>query len=124
MEEEDQNDESNREAFLDQLVFQIIDRTLDERRAVIHSDNLDAFWQPALETMKFLLHTFDHRQRILAIAHHHDAGHSFAFAIEFDNAAPEGRAFDNPGDMAQLDGGAILCLDHDLFEIKFLIDIA
>ena len=42
MQEENQDDERNCNAFLDQFVFQVLDRAFDQGRAVIDRDDLDA----------------------------------------------------------------------------------
>ena len=124
MQQKNQDDEGDREAFLHQLMLQIVDGTFDEGRAVVDGDDLHAFRQTTLQAGKFRLHPSDHIQRILAISHDDDAGYRLAFTVELNDTTAQCRSFDDACKIAQLNRCAAFGFQHNLFEIYTVIDIA
>ena len=96
MQEEDQNDQRHRDAFFQQLFFQVFHRAFDKRRAVIHCDDLNPFRQAALEVSKFGFDPLNNGQCILAVAHDHDPGNRFALAIQLHDTTAKRGAFNDP----------------------------
>ena len=88
MQQEHDADQRNDGAFLDEGVPQVLDRGMDQRRAVIDRLNLHALRQAAGKLGKPLFHVVDHVERVGAEALQHDAARDFALAIELGEAAP------------------------------------
>ncbi len=87
VEQEHRADQRNDDEFLDQLALQRVHGPLDQRRAVIRSDYLDALRQAALEFGQPLLDPLDRRERVLAPAHDDDAADDFALAVQIGDSA-------------------------------------
>ncbi len=71
------------------MTVEVVDRALDQTRAVVHRNDLDAFGQTGLQRLQLLLHRGDRLQRVLARAHHDHAAGGFAFAVEFADTASQ-----------------------------------
>ena len=98
--------------------FRLVDGFLDEVRAVVGRDDLHAFRQRRLQVLHLRLHALDHVERVLAVAHDHDAADRVAHAVEVADAAADLRAERDVRHVAQEDRrAAVAGLHHDLFEI-------
>ncbi len=60
------------------LCVEVLDRALDQRRAVVDRDDLDALRQAAPDLLELPLHAADDVERVLAGAHDDDAADDFA----------------------------------------------
>ncbi len=117
VQQEDDADQRDDEAFLDKRGFERGDGALDEVGAVVDGNDLGAVRQAVLDLGKARLDVLDDRQRILPIALDGDAGDHLALAIQLGDAAPlVGRKLD-AGHVAQQHGRAAFGLEHDLFDI-------
>ena len=81
------------------LSFTVSMAASDQLGAVVGGDDLHALGQRGLELVQLRLHPVDDVERVLALAHHHDAAHHVALAVEVGDAAPHLRA--------QRDGGHV-----------------
>ena len=117
-------DERDGDAFLDELVLEVIDRTLDQGRAIVDRDDLDASGQTPLQFGELGLHPIDDLQRVLAVAHDDHAGHGLALAIQFDDTAPQRWPLDHARHVRQQHGRAVLSIDDDVLEIRLFSDVA
>jgi hypothetical protein len=92
VEQEDEDDDADDDHLLDERVLERRDRFFDELRPVVGGDDLDTLGQTRLDLAEPLLDRVDHRQRVLAVAHDHDAAGRLAFAVELREAAADVRA--------------------------------
>src|SRR6185369_16737143 len=64
-------------------------------------------------------HTLDDGERVLALAHHDDAGDRFALAVKVGNSTPEVRSDGDARDVVDPDGGAVRRrIDQRLLEVR------
>ena len=125
MEQEQHAHQHHDDEFLHQLFAQRVDCALDQVRAVVGGDDLDAFGQAALELGQPFLDPFDGGQRVAAETHHDDAADGFPFAVELADAAPEIRAVTHFGDVANQHRYALVGgLERNAFQVLQRVDVA
>ena len=73
----------------EQLVLEVVDRTLDQLRAVVGGDDAHALRKRGLHLLEARLDAVDDLARVLAVAHDDDAAHGIALAVEIRDAAPD-----------------------------------
>ncbi len=113
------------EELLDELALQRVDGALDQVRAVVGHDDLDAVRQAALEFGEPLLDEIDGLRRVLAPAHHDDAADDFAFAIEFGDAAPHLRAESDLGNVRKDQRRSLVVhAQRDVGEVLLVLQVA
>ena len=119
------------QTFLDQFFFQSRDRSKYKIRTVVGADDLNAGRKRRLDLFDFLLDAIDQIERVLAVAHDHDAADHFAFAVQLRDAAPHVRPQSHRSDVAHqnrraaspptvtlldvLDGSDIAATAHHVF---------
>jgi hypothetical protein len=86
VDEKHQADKRHDDEFLDEFFGEVPDRALDEPRAVIGLDHFDPRRQARLERRHLGFHRGDGLERVLAVAHDHDAARHLAFAAELGDA--------------------------------------
>ena len=101
MEQKDGADQRDHDEFLHQLEAQVVDRTIDQQRAVVGRLDLDTRRQARLQCGQLVLDGLDGGARVLAGAHDHHAPGHFAFAIQFRDAAAHFRSDLDRRDVAQ-----------------------
>jgi hypothetical protein len=101
MPKEEPADDRNDYEFLDQLVGQILNGAVDELRAIIDRNHIDAGWQALLELCELVLDRRDCLARILARAQDHNAASDLALTVQFGNPAPHLGAGLDRGNVAQ-----------------------
>ena len=111
--QEQQHDEDDGEHHLDERLAHVVDGAADQRRAVVDRDDLHPGRQARLDLADALLDAIDHVDRVLSLAHHDDARHHFAVAVQIGDAAPEIRADRHVADVADPDRRAALARRHD-----------
>jgi hypothetical protein len=104
MPEEQAADQCHDDELLDQLVGEVLDRAIDQLRAVINRHHLDAGRQAFLEIGELDLDRRDGFAGILARAQDHNAAGDLAFAVQLGDAAPHLRADLDRGDVTQTHG--------------------
>ena len=87
MPQEDQDDQTDDEQLFHQRVLKILDRAVDQLRAVIGVYKLQPRRQGRLNITDPCLDALNHLLSILAEAHDHDAANRLPFAIQFADAA-------------------------------------
>ena len=121
MHQEHHAHQRDNEAFLQQRALQGFDGAMDEVGTVIDGLDAYAFRQAAGYLGNFVFDVFYNLQRILAIARHDDAGHHFAFAVQFSKPPPLVRTELDARDVRK---GQLLTLrtdlDDDLLELALL----
>ena len=90
----------------DERVPERAHRFFDERGAVVRGDDLHSFRQAPFDLLQPFLDRVDDVERVLAVAHDHDAARRFAFAVELGEAAPDVRADADLGDVLDANGRA------------------
>ena len=104
---------------------QIVDGTLDELRTVVDRDDLDARRQPRLDLLQPGLHPANRVQRVLAAAHHHDAGHGLPRAVQIDRSPPKVGTQDHLAHVPYADGCAVLRRrDYARFQVRRRFGVA
>ena len=98
---------------LDERLAHVVDRAADQRRAVVDRDDLHPGRQARLDLADALLDPIDHVDRVLSLAHHDDARHHFAGAVQVRHAPPQIRADRHVADVADPDRRAALAGGHD-----------
>ena len=124
VQQEDQAHEGDNEGFLDELVFEILDRPLDQRRPVVDRDDLDAFRQALLDLLELLLDAIDHGQRIRTRPHHDDPADHLSFTVEFHDTAAQLRPLDQARDIPELHRRPVLGIDDDVAQLLEVLDVA
>ncbi len=104
--EEEGADERHHEEFLGEFAGEILDRPIDQLRAVIGGDHLDASWQAALELLELVLDGRDGLAGVLARAQDHHAASDLGLAVELGDAAAHLRADLKRGHVAERDRDA------------------
>ena len=104
VDQEDDADQGDDEAFYQQLVTQIVDGPFDQARAVVGRDDLHALRQTRLERLQLLLDVPDHLQGVLAVPHDDDAADDLPLAVPFRQSPPKFRSCRDPGDLVKEDG--------------------
>ena len=69
------------------------------------------------ELLELGLHAVDDVERVLALAHHHDAADHVALAVEVGDAAAHLRPERHRGHVLHRDGRAALGLEDELLEV-------
>ena len=106
MEKKNDDYSTDNEALLNQLFLQSGDRFQDEVRTVIGCDDLYTWRKRGLDHFDFLLDPFDQIERVLAVAHDHDATNNLSFAVELGDTAPHIRPQSHLADVSHKDGRA------------------
>ena len=106
MEQEQGADDDHDREFLDQLAAEIPHRPQDQIGAVVSGNDLHAFRQAAPQLVQPGFDAFNRGQGVFAGAHHDDAAHDFAFAVQFRRAAPQFWPQPDIGHVAEQDRGA------------------
>src|SRR5579872_1244696 len=86
MKEKDEAHQGDDRELLEELPLQVLDCPLDEARAVIGGDELNAPREARLERGEFGFHGGDGLERVLARAHDDDASGNLTLAIELGDA--------------------------------------
>ena len=86
MEKKNDDDGTDDDRFLEQLVLQSFDGVVNQTGAVVSSDDLYALGQRRLDLSKLLLDAVDDIERIHSVAHHDDSADGFSFALPLCNA--------------------------------------
>src|SRR6266568_5648972 len=101
----------------EEIAFQSVDGFLDQARAVIAGVDLDARRKGGRNLGDFLLDSVDYVQCVLAVAHHHNPAHGFAFALPLGDAFADFRSkYDRP-QIAQEYRCAVFGGDWHVFQI-------
>jgi hypothetical protein len=108
--QEQRADQGHHRQFGQQLPGKIVDRTVDQLGAVVNLDDLHARGQARAQLVDALLDRIDHRARVLAVAHHHDAADRLALAVELGDADATDWSLADLRDIAQQQRRA---LGHD-----------
>ena len=95
MKQKHNDDQGNDDRFLDQAMFQSVDRFADQSAAVIAGDDLDSRRQRSFDLSQLLLDAIDHVEGIQPIAHDYNAAHGLAFAVPLRYAFADVRAEGN-----------------------------
>ena len=96
---------------------------MDQVGTVIHRLDLHAFRQAGGNFDDLGLEIVDHLQRVDAVTRHGDAGHHFAFAVEFGDAASLVRPQFDPGDVANQHRRALVAFHHQQFDVALAAQI-
>ena len=125
MEEKQQGDQTHDDAFFQQLLPEHRDGSRNELRTVVSWNDRHAGRQGWFDLLKFGLHAFDHRERVFARTHDHDAADGLALAVQLRNAASLVRSDLNPGDVLDQDRRAtVVRADRDQIDIVHRLEIA
>ena len=107
------------------LSLQVFHGTFDQVAAVVDRDDLHALRQSFFQSLEFAAHPCDGRQRVFAVAHHHDAAGHLAFTVEFSQAAPQFGAEMNVGQLLEIDRRAVgIHTDRNHLQIAQAPDVA
>src|SRR5205823_8178433 len=124
MPEEDDADERHNDAFFDQLFAQRCDGALDQIAAIISRHDAHTGWQRRFDLVDFLFDPIDNVECVLAIAHHYDATHGLAFAVQIRDAAPDVTAEMHVGDVFQINWRAVVDFEDNVFDVLDFFDVA
>ena len=113
--EREQDDHEN--GALDQVPHHRRHRRPDKTIAAVVVAQLDAGGQRSLEMLDLSRHALDHRIRVLALAHEHDALDEIVVMVAAQHPQPYGRADADGPDVADADGRALLGADHDVLDV-------
>src|SRR5579859_5037654 len=90
---------------------------MNQPRAVVAGDDLDASRKCGLNFSESLLHAINHRERVHAVTHDDDAADSFAFSVPFGNSFPNVRAKGDGTKVADEDRSAVFRCNRNAFEV-------
>ena len=113
-------DQQNRNAGDDQFFrkgsHKRVDGTLDQAGAVVERDDPYAGGQPGLKLLDAFLDGLGDRERILAVAHHHDAADGLVVVL-FQHAATVLRSKLHGGEVANVNRYAAAFGHHHVFQV-------
>ena len=109
MKQEHNNDQGNDDRFLNQTMFQSVDRFADQSSAVIAGDDLDSWRQRSFDLSQLLLDAINHVERVQPIPHDNDAAYGLAFAVPLRYAFADVRAEGNRTQILDEYGRSVLC---------------
>ena len=125
VQEEEDDHGGDDDHLLDEGVAERRDRPLDQARAVVDRHDLDPGREGRTELLDLLLHAADDVQRVLAIAHHDDAGHGLSVAVQIGGAAADLGAHAHAGDVLHEDRSAAFArADDDAVDVLAVLEIA
>ena len=87
--EEQRAYERHDDKLFDELRGEVLYRRIDELRAIVGRDDLDAFGKACLQVVEFEFHGLDRASRIRALPQNDDAPGNLAFAIELGDATAQ-----------------------------------
>ena len=124
MQQENDADQRDDQAFLGQRALQRVDGAVDQFGAVIDGLDADPLGQPGADLGDLGLEVVDDLQRILPVARHGDAGNHLALAVQLGQAAPlVGHQFD-AADVGDAHRRAVLRLEDEVFDVLPAAQIA
>src|SRR5215472_13946292 len=91
MKQENDDHEAYDDRLLDQIVLERLDRRPDQSGPVVAGDDFDPCRKALFQFLDLAPHAVDDVQRVLTVAHHHDAAHCFALAVPLSYALPNVR---------------------------------
>ena len=117
MQQENDADQRDDQAFLGQRALERVDGTVDQFGAVIDGLDADPRGQPGADLGNLGLEVVDDLQRILPVARHGDAGHHLALAVQLGQPAPlVGHQLD-AADVGDAHRRAVLRLEDEVFDV-------
>ena len=122
--QEQQHDEDDGEHHLDECPAHVVDGAADQRRAVVDRDDLHPGRQTGSDLADALLDAIDDVDRVLALAHHDDARHHFAGAVEIRHAPPQVGAEPSRRPMSRMRIGVPVSLADTTMLSKSATDLA
>ena len=124
MQQEDDADERNDEAFLDKRRLQRRDGALDQLGAVVDRYDLSALRQRGRDLGEFRFHAIDNGECVRSVALHDDAADGLALAVELGDAAALIGCKLDAGDVAQEHRRPTFRLQHDLLDVGYTAEVA
>ena len=123
--DEDEADERNDNELLSEFLRQIAHRSLDQLRAVVGLDDLDAFREAAAQHLEFRAHCLNRLKSVLARTHDDDPARDLTLSVELGDPTAQLRADLQPCDVFQLNRNAIHGgAQRDLSEVIEIAQIA
>src|SRR5947209_4547013 len=107
MPKEDKNDENNRRDNFENRHLHVADGSVDQLRAVIDRNDLDARRQPRFDLSDLCFYAIDDIEGVLTRTHHHDAGNDLASSVEVGDASAHIRPESHLTDIFDSDGCAV-----------------
>ncbi len=117
-------DQTDDDAFLDQLLPERVDGAKDQLRAVINRHDPNSRRKRVLQLLDLLFDAFDDRKRIFAVAHDHDAADGLTLAVELGQAFPQVRPQFHRGYLVDGQRSAIGSLERNLPQVVQRMDVA
>ena len=124
MQQEDDTDERDDEAFLEQRRLQRRDRALDQLRAVVDGHDLRTLRQRGRDLGELRFHAVDDGERVGPETLHDDAADGLALAVELGDAAALVGCKLDAGDVAQEHRCPAFRLKHDLLDVGGPAEVA
>jgi hypothetical protein len=129
MQEKDDDDDARDERLLGERLAERVHRFVDNIRAVVEGNDLYGLGtsarnidpQPGFDFGDLGLHALDDPERILAVAHRHDAANRLAAAFVEDSTAKVGAKLDR-GDVLYEQRRAALLANHDVFYVANILN--
>ncbi len=120
--EEDQNDQAHAD---EQVVQDVMGGDVDEVGAAVEGDDSHALWHQAapVQLVGLDLNGLGGGQAFLILAHEHDAFDDVVLVAPADDAEPGLVAHDGLGDLADVDGDAVMRGDHHAVDVLELLGL-
>src|SRR5205823_1851822 len=122
--EKNDADESDHDAFFNQLFTQRCDRAPDQLAAVVSRHDAHTGWQRRFDLIDFLFDTIDDVERVLAVTHHNDPTNGLAFAVQFRDSAPDIAAEMHGAHVLHVNWRAFIDFQHNVFDVGDAFDVA
>jgi len=116
MEQEDDDDQADDDRLLQEVALQRADRLANQSGPVVPCHHFHPRGQRGRDFRQFLLHTFDDVQSVHAIAHHHDAAHSFSLSVPLGHTLANVRTEGHCADVPDKNGDAVFIGHRHLSE--------
>ncbi len=116
--QKEQQHQDHQHAALDQILGQRVDGLLHQLGAVVEDPQFHALGQGFLDLRHPFLHRLHHGAGVGPRQQHHHAHHRLALAVAGHGPLADQGFVGHPGDVAQVDGGAVLPgFQHDVLNV-------
>ena len=125
MQQEEDANQGDYDAFLDELLFQGLHRAVDQRRPVVGDRVMDIRREPLHGLVQLRLHIANDLPGVGSVTDHDDAADGFPFAIELRDAPPHLGSELDVGDLAEKNRDAVgAAANRDLLQVVNALDVA
>src|SRR3989338_5358876 len=123
--EENQDHEAHDNELKDQFLLERMDGAFNQLGTVVGGDDFDPFGERGFDLLKLLFHPLDDVEGVFTVAHHHDAAHGVALAVNLGYPAADVGAHGYLAESPDQDGRALdVAAHHDVLDVGARLGVA